>query len=319
MTASLQYRSQFTLAPLQRRELASARDLCLADEVAHVMPLMQVEAAVASGSVATGLWGVHRRSRWSRELAGLVWVGANLTSVLPDDDPQEADDIRADVAAALVARVARPAAMVGPAQVTLDLWGRVESRWGPAREVRPRQASMVMDRDPASSADALPEGIESLQVEPLQVESLQVEPLRRATMDDYPLLLPAAVHMFRGEVGYDPMKHGRAAYEQRLQQLVHSGRALVQMGWVEGRRDVVFKADVGVVGGRVAQIQGVWVNPALRGRGLGVAGMAQLVRLVRADVAPVVSLYVNDFNEPALRAYRTVGFREVGTFATVMF
>jgi predicted GNAT family acetyltransferase len=47
--------------------------------------------------------------------------------------------------------------------------------------------------------------------------------------------------------------------------------------------------------------------------------MADLVRHVRADHAPTVSLYVNDFNAPALRAYEAVGFARVGTFATVMF
>ena len=35
--------------------------------------------------------------------------------------------------------------------------------------------------------------------------------------------------------------------------------------------------------------------------------MADLVRHVRADHAPTVSLYVNDFNAPAPRAYEAVG------------
>jgi predicted GNAT family acetyltransferase len=37
------------------------------------------------------------------------------------------------------------------------------------------------------------------------------------------------------------------------------------------------------------------------------------------SVAPVVSLYVNDFNTPARAAYRRVGFAEVGTFMSVLF
>jgi predicted GNAT family acetyltransferase len=63
----------------------------------------------------------------------------------------------------------------------------------------------------------------------------------------------------------------------------------------------------------------VWVSPALRGQGLGVAGMAAVVDLVRRDLAPVVSLYVNDYNRAARRIYDRVGFHQTATFATVMF
>jgi len=41
--------------------------------------------------------------------------------------------------------------------------------------------------------------------------------------------------------------------------------------------------------------------------------------MTRADVAPTVSLYVNDYNTRAIAAYHRVGFRQVGTFATVLF
>ena len=50
--------------------------------------------------------------------------------------------------------------------------------------------------------------------------------------------------------------------------------------------------------------------PDRRGEGLAVAGMAAVVELVQATIAPTVSLYVNDWNEPARRAYERVGFRE---------
>ena len=125
--------------------------------------------------------------------------------------------------------------------------------------------------------------------------------------------------MFMGEVGYDPLQHGREAYEDRLSQLVRAGRSYVIFGDVNGKRDVVFKAEVGVVGGGVAQIQGVWVQPSLRGQGLGSVGMAELVRHVRRDQADTVSLYVNDFNKAAVGAYESAGFERVGMFATVMF
>mgnify|MGYP000035245991 CR=1 FL=1 len=39
----------------------------------------------------------------------------------------------------------------------------------------------------------------------------------------------------------------------------------------------------------------------------------------RREIARTVSLYVNEWNHPARRAYRAVGFRETGRFSTVMF
>jgi len=47
--------------------------------------------------------------------------------------------------------------------------------------------------------------------------------------------------------------------------------------------------------------------------------MAAVVAVAQASVAPVVGLYVNDFNAAARRSYEKVGFREVGTFASVLF
>jgi predicted GNAT family acetyltransferase len=66
-------------------------------------------------------------------------------------------------------------------------------------------------------------------------------------------------------------------------------------------------------------VQGVWVAPAYRGRGIGTAGTAAVVEYARTSIAPVVSLYVNDYNLAARRAYERVGFREVGMFASVLF
>jgi predicted GNAT family acetyltransferase len=82
---------------------------------------------------------------------------------------------------------------------------------------------------------------------------------------------------------------------------------------------VVFKAEVGAATSAACQVQGVWVHPTLRGHGVGTAGMAAVVRGAQESIAPVVSLYVNDFNIAARRSYERVGFREVGTFASVLF
>jgi hypothetical protein len=98
-------------------------------------------------------------------------------------------------------------------------------------------------------------------------------------------------------------------------ELIRSGRAFAR--FEDG--EVVFKADIGSATPLACQIQGVWVRPDRRGNGLAGSGMAAVVECARRDVAPIVSLYVNDYNIAARAAYRRVGFREVATFATVLF
>jgi predicted GNAT family acetyltransferase len=113
------------------------------------------------------------------------------------------------------------------------------------------------------------------------VAGLTIDPgVRRARPDEVDLVMPAAAAMFTEEI--------------------------------------VFKADVGSVGLGVAQIQGVWVAPARRGQGLAEPAMAAVAEMVIGEIAPVATLYVNDFNAPARATYRGVGFTEVGSFATVL-
>ena len=104
-------------------------------------------------------------------------------------------------------------------------------------------------------------------------------------------------------------------YRARVAEFVGQRRSFAR---IENDR-VLFKAEIGAVAGEVCQMQGVWVAPELRGRGLGAAGTASVVALAQAMFAPVVSLYVNEFNHAARAVYERVGFRRVGTFASILF
>jgi predicted GNAT family acetyltransferase len=122
--------------------------------------------------------------------------------------------------------------------------------------------------------------------------------------------------MFTEEVGVSPnLGDGGALYRTRVNELIRIGRSYARIQ--DGR--VVFKAEVGAVTPLACQIQGVWVAPELRGRGYAVAGMAAVVEAAMSYFAPVVTLYVNDFNHSARAVYRKVGFREVDTFMSVLF
>jgi predicted GNAT family acetyltransferase len=145
----------------------------------------------------------------------------------------------------------------------------------------------------------------------------QIEPdpgVRRMTLEHWDSYYEAAVKMYTEEVGVSPVQGNPAGYRFYVRQLITTGRAF---GLVRDGR-VVFKADVGSVAGSVCQVQGVWLDPALRGQGLAAPAMAAVVRLAQS-IAPTVSLYVNDFNRPARATYRRVGFAEVGEFATIHY
>jgi len=122
--------------------------------------------------------------------------------------------------------------------------------------------------------------------------------------------------MFTEEVGVSPVSaDGGALYRSRVADLIRTGRSFARIE--DGR--VVFKAEIGSVTRSACQVQGVWVPPDLRGQGLSAPGMAAVVAQALRDVAPVVSLYVNDYNHAARATYRRVGFTDRGTFMSVLF
>jgi predicted GNAT family acetyltransferase len=189
------------------------------------------------------------------------------------------------------------ASIIGPSQIALDLWSRLSERWGGAwsevRDVRPHQPVMAISSPPAIPVDRR---------------------VRRVTLDQWDAYTEAAVKMYTEEIGVSPVQGNPAGYRFYVRQLISSGRAF---GIFDGNR-VLFKADLGSVSGLVCQVQGVWLEPELRGQGLAAPAMAAVVQLART-VVPTVSLYVNDYNLPARATYARVGFTEVGEFATVHF
>ena len=223
------------------------------------------------------------------KLKSLLMTGANLVPV------NTSLIARQEFATALNNSGRRSSSIVGPAEEVLDLWDKISNNWGPAREIRSNQPVMAIKANSTKTTD---------------------DEVRYSNLSDLDDLLPACIAMFTEEVGISPtLNGGGSAYRNRISELVTGRRSFVKyMG-----SDLVFKAEVGTVGAGVAQIQGVWVKPEFRGQGISVPAMAAVVKLVLADLAPVVSLYVNDYNEVALNTYRSVGFEHVDTFATILF
>jgi predicted GNAT family acetyltransferase len=140
--------------------------------------------------------------------------------------------------------------------------------------------------------------------------------VRRVRPDELDVLYPACVAMYTEELGVSPeANNGAKLYRARVAQLIAKGHAFAQIE----NGAVVFKAELGAVTPHAAHLQSVWVDPRLRGQGLAAGGVAAVCAQTLADVAPVVSLYVNEHNEPAQRTYERAGFITTGMFATILF
>jgi predicted GNAT family acetyltransferase len=185
--------------------------------------------------------------------------------------------------------------LLGPEEAVDRMWERLAREWSPPRVVRPHQPHLEIDHPPLVAPDPL---------------------VQRGAMADLEALYPACVAMYTEEVGVSPEGGGGAdLYRARVAQLVNRGWSFSRIE--DGR--VVFKAEVAAASPYACKVQGVYVDPGRRGEGLAAAGVAAVVEQALRDIAPVVSLYVNDHNVAARRAYERTGFTQTGTFSTIMF
>ncbi|MBK0374040.1 GNAT family N-acetyltransferase [Streptomyces sp. RB110-1] len=279
--------TQTTTRVLEPSDLGAALAILESEPVANAFVTSRVQVAgLDPWRLGGEMWGWYADGM----LRSLCYSGANLVPICAGPEAVRAFADRARRAGR------RCSSIVGPAEPTTQLWRLLEPSWGPAREVRANQPLMVTE---SLSVDVTPDSL-----------------VRRIRKDEMEVLMPACVAMFTEEVGISPLAgDGGLLYQARVAELIGTGRSFARID--DGK--VVFKAEIGAATPQACQIQGVWVAPEHRGKGLSETGMAAVLRYALADVAPVVSLYVNDYNTPARKAYRRVGFREVGAFMSVLF
>lgn len=256
-----------------------------ADPVLNCFVASRVEAGVLEPKGVGELWGWPAHAPRS-----LLHVGANIV-------PVNADDEALDAFAADIGRWRSFVAIVGPVETAFGLWDRLAAEWphayGDARVVRERQLLMACAGPSRVEADPR---------------------LQRADIVDFESYLAGAVHMYREELEENPLVTNPVGYRRYVRSLVEERRAFAIVD--HGR--VIFKADLGAVSAQVAQVQGVWVAPDLRGKGLSVPGMAGVTNAIVAS-GRTASLYVNDFNAPAIACYLRVGYEVVGELTTILF
>jgi len=267
-------------ADLPRVRRLCARNPTVNAFVEHRAHVTGLDQRRLGGSV----WGYVEQG----ELLSACHVGANL---VPVEATPQAVAAFGEQAAALDRTCS---SMVGPACAVLPLWELLEASWGPAREVRAEQPFLAVDTVPAIRPDPA---------------------VRRLGIDELDLLYPASVAMFTEEVGVSPELEGPSYYRARVAQLLTRGWCFARVE----RDRIVFKAEIGLATSGVCQVQGVYVDPEFRGRGIAAPAMAAVVSMALASIAPVVTLYVNAGNVAARAAYARTGFVQTATFSTVLF
>ena len=268
---------------------AADRDDAL-EVCARNLPANVFVAARLLEGVLTTQPGTVLGHRVDGRLQSLCWSSANLVPVEADDD---------DIAffADRVRRWRRHcASILGPAEQVAELWRHLAPAWGPARAVRAEQ--------PLMSAMDLPSSL-----------GLELDPrVRPATTDEVDLVMPAAAHMFEGEIGYPPYSGSGAAYRTALLALIDRGHTFV----VVEDGAVVFKADVGSVRPRLRPAAGgvARAAPARAGSGPSAHGLSR--RAGDGDPGQVGHVVRQRLQHQCASHLRGVGFEDVGAFSTVL-
>ncbi len=261
--------------------------LCDRDAVANVFVSARIRSSGLEPSRLGGqLWGYCEGG----QLTSLCYSGANLVPV------EATPDAIAAFAAKARLQGRRCSSIVGPADAVGQLWSLLAPSWGRPREIRPLQPVLAISGPGASRAgpaESAWSGARELDV-----------------------LLPSCIAMFTEEVGVSPIgADGGAAYRARMADLIGAGRSFAR---IEDEARCCSRPRSARSRRTRARCRVSGCRRTARGRGHASSGMAAVVQAA-LEIAPVVSLYVNDYNAPARAAYRRVGFTQVGTFMSVLF
>ena len=182
---------------------------------------------------------------------------------------------------------------------------------------------MVGDEAPVTDLwEAIREGLpEPLDDRPGQpVYTLRESPgpagtgLRLATVQDLDVLVGACAHAYEEEVGIDAFARDPEMFRWRTRSQIEASRSWI---WRDGAR-ILFKAEASAWTPSAVQLQQVWVDPSVRGRGLARAGFADLCRELLSYV-PVVCLFARPDNLAAHALYEGAGMTLVGTYRSLIF
>ena len=287
LLVNLRYWSNKNLVrPLVRTDINAVLKLALKDEISNCFLINRLQ------EIEQYTWSLQNEFIVYEEngkIESAVYFGANIIPLNTNEKSQ------IEFAQYLLDQPKRISSIVGNKEEVMSFWQILKPFMPNPREIRSTQPLLVIDDSPLVAPDQF------------------VQP---AMMRDLDLLIPACVSMFTEEVGVSPVTEiSEKSYRNRVAEVINQRKMFARIE----NNQVLFKAEIGVTTNQVCQVQGVWVPPHLRGRNLGKSGMASVINFARQNFAPKVSLYVNDYNHRAQAVYKSVGFQEHSTFATILF
>jgi uncharacterized protein len=228
---------------------------------------------------------VLNRDRAGR-VNGLIYFGGQVVIAADDESALDAFAIE-------TRRHRGLRSFVGPKPAVDGLWSRVRGWHPPPQLVRAEQPLYALA--PEALRDVPDVGV------------------RRARDEEAELVADHSGRMILGELGYDPRAH-RAGFVAAVRRAIAQGLWWV---WITDGA-LRFQLNIGPRTAATAQLQGVWTPPEQRGNGYAALALAAIARRLFAT-EKTLSLYVNDFNAPAIALYERLGFTRVGAFATYLF
>ena len=220
----------------------------------------------------------------------IVLVASLATNVVMAADPETPQDITnaaiAIVAERLVTRMMPVRAIISPAPLVETLWNGVKDRLDPPTVVRMNQPIYAIRG---------------------RLDYPDLKEAAYSTMRDLDALVPACAAMHAEEVGIDPMERDAAGYRERVRELVEKKRSVIR----KAQGVIVSKCEYSAVTPQCVQLMGVWTNPRVRRNGYARSLLREVCgHLFRKGKS--VSLFVNDFNRPAIALYEELGFQRIG-------
>lgn len=140
----------------------------------------------------------------------------------------------------------------------------------------------------------------------------EVQGLRRATLDDLDEIAPVQAELAEYESGINPLKVDPEGFRARCARRIEMGRVWV----LEEDGKLIFKADVQADTPDVIYLEGVWVNPSHRGKGIGRKCMRHLCRDLLTRTKSVCVL-INEENARAHTFYRMCNFKVRGVYDSI--